>query len=123
MKNKNYKTIEWLLRIVVSMTFLGHGVFALKGNATWLVYLETVGFSIERSKELLMIIGALDLLVAVIILIKPFKYVVLWAVIWAFSTAFIRPISGEPIWAFIERGANWGAPLALYLMLLKKSTK
>ena len=59
----------------------------------------------------------LDILIAIIILFKPYKYIVVWMVLWAFSTALIRPLSGEPIWAFIERGANWGAPLALYCLL------
>jgi hypothetical protein len=33
--------------------------------------------------------------------------------IWGFWTALVRPIVGEPIWDFVERFANWGAPLAL----------
>jgi hypothetical protein len=28
-------------------------------------------------------------------------------------TALIRPISGDPIWDFVERFANFAAPLAL----------
>ena len=115
------KRLELLLRIAVCMTFFGHGMVALGGSVKWLVYLETVGFSIETAKDLIIAIGALDLVVALVILFKPYKYVVLWAVIWAFSTALIRPISGEPIWAFIERGANFGAPLVLFLLLNNKS--
>ena len=115
------KRLELLLRIAVCMTFFGHGMVALGGSVKWLVYLETVGFSIETAKDLILAIGALDLVVALVILFKPYKYVVLWAVIWAFSTALIRPISGEPIWAFIERGANFGAPLVLFLLLNNKS--
>jgi len=36
---------------------------------------------------------------------------------WGFRTALLRPIVGEPIWDFIERWANWGAPLALLLLI------
>ncbi|MFC2110487.1 hypothetical protein ACFLRU_06695 [Bacteroidota bacterium] len=111
------KTVAWVLRIVISLTFIGHGTFAILGNVHWLTYLNTVGFSIEMAKEVIVIIGVLDIIVAIMMLIKPYKYVVLWAFIWAFATALIRPISGESILAFIERGANWGAPLALYLLL------
>ena len=46
--------------------------------------------------------------------------IVLWALFWAFSTAVIRPLSGESIWAFIERGANWIAPLVLFNLLNNK---
>lgn len=117
MKITSLQPVEYVLRIAVFLTFIGHGSVALQGNPVWLGYLLTVGFSIEHAQTLLFLIGLLDVLVAITILIKPFKYVVLWAVLWAFTTALIRPVSGEMIWAFVERGANWGAPLALYLLL------
>lgn len=105
------------------MTFLGHGIVAIGKNANWLVYLETVGFSVKISSQLILLIGISDILVAIFMIIKPYRYIVLWAVIWAFSTALIRPISGEPIWAFVERGANWGVPLVLFLLLQMKLKK
>jgi sorbitol-specific phosphotransferase system component IIC len=64
---------------------------------------------------LLMWIGILDMLVALIVLVKPIRVVLLWAALWGFWTALLRPIVGEPIWDFVERSANWGAPLALLL--------
>ena len=114
---RNLKKIELILRFAVFMTFLGHGILALMVTPKWLVYLQTVGFSLDASKKLIVIIGMIDVLVAITILLKPFKHVVLWAVIWAFSTALIRPIAGQSILAFIERGANWGAPMALLYLL------
>ncbi|WP_034040765.1 hypothetical protein [Wocania ichthyoenteri] len=117
------KLLELLLRTSVFLTFFGHGIVAIKGNEHWLVYLETVGFSREISDELIFYIGALDIIIALIILLRPNRYLVLWTVIWAFSAALIRPISGEPIWAFIERGSNWLAPLVLYLLILNKNIK
>ena len=123
MKSISIKSIEYVLRIAVFMTFFGHGYLALMGNVSWLVYLETVGVSVENGMKIMPVIGALDILIAIIILIKPYRYIIVWMVLWAFSTALIRPLSGEPIWAFIERGANWGAPLALLFVLnLKKSS-
>jgi hypothetical protein len=115
------KNLKYLLRIAIFLTFLGHGISAIKGNNLWLAYLEVVGFSLEKSKELILIIGIFDVIIAFIILLKPYKYVVLWSVIWAFSTALIRPISGEPIWEFIERGSNWITPLILYISITKSS--
>lgn len=108
-----------LFRIGIFSTFFGHGYLALTRKKAWIPYLEVVGFSNEQALYLLPFIGILDLLVAFIILIKPNKYVLLWAVIWAFSTALIRPISGESIFAFIERGANWILPL-IFLLSHKK---
>ena len=123
MKSLSIRSIEYILRIAIFMTFFGHGYLALMGNVSWLVYLETAGISVENGMKIMPVIGALDILIAVIILFKPYRYIIVWMVLWAFSTALIRPLSGEPIWAFIERGANWGAPLALLFVLnLKRSS-
>ncbi len=115
-----YRRVELLLRIAVFFTFLGHGVVAVNGNPQWSIYLETLGLSKKLAMEMMLYIGILDIAVAVLTLLKPYKYVVLWAFVWAFSTALIRPISGESIWAFVERGSNWIVPLVLYLVLFKK---
>jgi len=115
------KKLEWLLRITIGCTFMGHGMFAILGLQSWYRYLQVVGIAVEQAKSLVIGIGYLDLLVALFILIKPNKYMLLWAIIWAFSTAIIRPFAGEPIWAFVERAANWAAPLALF-MILKHNT-
>ncbi len=58
-------------------------------------------------------IGALDLVVAALVLFKPLRIVLAWAVFWALLTAIIRPIAGLSFLEFVERGANWTAPLAL----------
>lgn len=108
-----------LFRIGIFSTFFGHGYLAFTKNKSWIPYLEVVGFSKEQSLHVLPLIGILDILVAIIILIKPNKIVILWAVIWTFSTALIRPISGESIFAFIERGANWILPL-IFLLIYNK---
>ncbi len=117
----NIKTINWVLRIAVAGEFLGHGVFALQGKQAWIGWIQQLtGVEIGTAATLLTLIGLMDLFVALIILARPIRWVVLWAVFWGFWTALVRPIVGEPIWDFVERWANWGAPLALFL-LLKKS--
>ena len=113
--------LEWFLRIGVFLTFLGHGVFAFSGNTYWLPYLTIFGFSEDIALQLMSIIGVVDILVAISILLKPYKIVVLYALLWAFTTALMRLISGESIWSFIERGANWIVPLCLYLVLSYKT--
>ncbi|WP_034040919.1 hypothetical protein [Wocania ichthyoenteri] len=117
MKKSNLKLIEWTLRIGVFMTFLGHGIFAIQGNPNWIKYLETVYIPTEIAQSLITYIGCLDIVVAIFVLLKPYKQIVIWAIFWCFLTALIRPISGESIWAFIERGANFMAPLALYYII------
>lgn len=119
--HRNIDNLEWILRVGIFLTFLGHGVIAFQRNEGWAIYLETVGFSNEMALNIMPYIGILDILVAIMILVYPMKVVILWAFVWAFSTALIRFVAGDPIWAFVERGSNWVLPLALLLYQIKKN--
>ncbi|HXK39685.1 MAG TPA: hypothetical protein VJ837_02530 [Candidatus Paceibacterota bacterium] len=113
----NSKLLEWVLRIAVAGEFLGHGVFALQQKAQWLGWIgEMTGATPETAAALLTLVGVADILVALIVLVRPIRIVLLWAVFWGFWTALVRPLVGEPVWDFVERWANWGAPLALLLL-------
>ena len=115
--SNNQKAI-WALRVGVAGEFLGHGVLALGGKADWVGWFAKFGVSDPATAtNLLIAIGILDICVALVVLFKPMKPVLLWAIFWGFWTALIRPIVGMPIWDFVERFANWGAPLALFYLL------
>ena len=114
----NTKLIEWVLRIAVAGEFIGHGIFALQGRKTWVEWFSIFGISdVGLATQLLFLIGVMDIALAVLILVKPIRIALLWMVFWGFWTALIRPIVGMPIWDFVERWANWGAPLALLLLI------
>ena len=111
--DKKGKITEWILRIGVFGTFLGHGVFALQGKNSWIPLITPFGFSESTAATLLPIIGTKDFIVAFFALLLPLRIILIWATLWAFATALARPIAGDPIWDFVERWANWAAPLAL----------
>lgn len=114
----NIKLIEWVLRIAVAGEFIGHGVFALQGKKDWIAWFAKFGVSdAELAAQLLFVVGLMDILVALIVLFKPIRVALLWAVVWGFWTALLRPLVGMPVWDFVERWANWGAPLALLFMV------
>jgi len=112
-KKDKVSSTEWILRLGIFGTFLGHGVFALQIKQGWIPYFTSVGISESLAKLLLPWIGTMDLLVAIIVLVAPIRIVLAWAAIWGFWTALLRPIAGEPVWDFVERWANWAAPLGL----------
>ena len=66
---------------------------------------------------LLTVIGIVDVLLAVLVLLRPIPIALLYMTLWGLWTAFLRPIAGEPIWDFVERFANIGAPLALLFLV------
>lgn len=118
----NSKFIEWILRIAVFGEFLGHGVFALQGKQAWVEWFSKFGVSdAGLAAQLLFLVGLADITVALIVLFRPVRWVLLWAAFWGFWTALVRPLVGEPIWDFVERSANWGAPLALYYLLGRRN--
>jgi uncharacterized membrane protein YphA (DoxX/SURF4 family) len=111
----NSKKIQWILRIAVAGEFIGHGVFALQQKEGWIKYFEAVGFSPESALTVMPLIGVMDLALAILVLVKPIRIAVLWMAVWGLWTAMIRwPVGPDPFWDFVERWANWGAPLALF---------
>ena len=114
----NSKKIEWILRVAVAGEFIGHGFFALQGRKAWVDWFSIFGISdAQTATKLLLLIGLTDIILGGLILIKPVRLVLLWMVFWGFWTALMRPIAGDSIFEFVERWANWGAPLALLFLL------
>lgn len=114
----NSKLTEWVLRIAVAGEFIGHGVFALEGKKDWIGWFAKFGVPDPGvAAQLLFLIGVMDVALAILVLVKPVRLALLWMVFWGFWTALLRPLVGMPIWDFVERWANWGAPLALLLLL------
>ena len=113
----NTKAI-WVLRVAVAGEFIGHGVFALQGKKDWVEWFAQFGVSDPTvATQLLFILGIIDITLAVLVLVRPVRLALLWMVFWGFWTALLRPIVGMPVWDFVERWANWGAPLALLFLL------
>lgn len=119
------KVIEWILRIGLFGEFLGHGVFAWQLKPRFLEMLAAMtGIAGQTAETLMRTIGALDIVVGVLAILKPIRIVLIYAAIWGFLTAVARPVAGDPIWDFVERWANWAVPLALlYVRGLPKNWK
>jgi hypothetical protein len=111
------KSVEWILRLGVFGTFLGHGLFALSIKQDWFKYFTGIGIAESSIPALLVLIGIMDISVAFFVLFKPVRVILGWAVLWAFVTAVIRPLTGDffglDFLDFVERAANFMAPLAL----------
>lgn len=115
---QSIKKAEWALRIAVAGEFIGHGVFALQGKKDWVSWFAQFGVPDPAlATQILFFVGLMDILLALIVLVRPVRILLLWMALWAFWTALIRPLVGMPVWDFVERWANWGAPLALLLLI------
>ncbi len=116
-----HKKLEWALRIGVAGEFFGHGVLSIEGKADFVKWIGLIlHVSTETATMLLLVIGIVDVLLALLVLFKPMPKALLWMAFWGFWTALVRPIvmylgvTTTGWMDFVERFANWGAPLALY---------
>lgn len=107
--------VPWILRLGVAACFVGHGALGLSRTAAWTPYFAVVGISPEHALALMPWIGALDVMLAGLVLCRPARGVTLYLVGWTLWTALLRPLAGESIWEAVERAGNFGPPFALYL--------
>ncbi|MBC8327479.1 MAG: hypothetical protein H8E31_01895 [Planctomycetes bacterium] len=117
------RALEWILRLAVAGEFLGHGVLALRGEPGFRALITgTLDLSDDFARRALVVIGAVDLGIAALALLKPWRPAILYAAFWGLVTAAARPLSGTTeVWEFFQRFPDWAAPLALWLVLAKRA--
>ena len=97
-KLTSIKKAEWILRIAIFGTYLGHGVLALQLKPSFLELIEGMsGITGTLAANLLYTIGVIDIISAILAIVYPFRLLLIWATLWGFLTAVARPVSGEPI--------------------------
>lgn len=108
--------LHYVLRLAVAMCFIGHGAFGIITKPIWVNYFAVLGIGHDMAYKLMPVLGSFDILLGLIMLVKPIRAIALWLVIWGLITASLRPLSGEPFAELIERAGNFGAPLALLIL-------
>ncbi|MCA1844644.1 MAG: hypothetical protein LC792_15920, partial [Actinobacteria bacterium] len=109
--------LHWALRVGVAMEFVGHGLAGLAHSKAWIPYFTIFGFSRDFSQHHLMYLtGTVDIALALLTLYRPMRAVLLHMTFWGLMTAWLRPLTGESWFELVERGANYGMPLAFLLM-------
>lgn len=115
------KKLEWTLRVGIAAEFIGHGVLAIQGKASWIKWISMItGAEAQTAATLLLLVGIMDVAFGLLVLVRPWNPALLWMTFWGFWTALVRPIVGESWLDFVERGANWAAPLALFFFYKAK---
>ena len=110
------KKIYYTLQIAIAMCFIGHGVFGIVTKPIWCNYFALFGIGQDLSYKLMPAVGSFDLLCGILMLVYPMRALPAWLIVWGAFTALLRPLSGEPFAEFIERGGNYGAPLAFLIL-------
>lgn len=109
--------LHGVLRITIACCFIGHGAWGVITKEGWLPFFRSQGIPDEIAWRLMPIIGAFDILMAVLLIFKPRRILIVWMLLWALWTAILRPIAGTPgTWEFWERAGNYLPPFMLLIL-------
>jgi hypothetical protein len=108
--------LQWILRVAVSLEFIGHGMFGIIGKESWLAYYDVFGISADAAWTLMPLTGAVDITLGVLVLLRPTRAAIAYMAFWGLFTATLRPLADQGIWELVERTYNYGVPAALLLL-------
>ena len=116
----------WVLRAVVSATFLGHGLNMLQESPSHVGLIQKIfenllgkEVSAQTGEAVLDVIGCVDVALAVLLLIRPWRQVVMWMAFFGFAVAV--SCLGAYGWSggwdkAVVRIANGGVPLVIWML-------
>lgn len=134
LKNSDTKKFVFYLKVLITLTFISHGIYALglfypiPGNFITMV-LHIIPIQESQVVNFLFLMGMIDLLVAILLFVpKLSKWVVLYAFIWGILTALARMLSGlhdgfflaifhQYFFETVYRLVHGLVPLAVYKLL------
>jgi uncharacterized membrane protein YphA (DoxX/SURF4 family) len=105
--------LQWILRVAVSLEFIGHGMFGIIGKESWLAYYDVFGISEDAAWTMMPLTGAVDVTLGLLVLLRPTRALIAYMAFWGLFTATLRPLADQGIWELVERSYNYGVPAAL----------
>ncbi|HET9425475.1 MAG TPA: hypothetical protein VFO55_08895 [Gemmatimonadaceae bacterium] len=72
--------------------------------------------AVGAAPEVVPMIGWLEMALAVAVVLVPTPALLIAVAVWKLATEALFPMSGAPIWEFVERGGSYAAPFALVLL-------
>ncbi len=105
------RRLGWILRWTTGLLLFGHGALGLLVQKPILAtQYSLIGLPGAAAEPL---IGGFGCLLALAVLLKPDRRLLLGVVAWKLAMEALNPLAGSPVWAFIEHGGSYAAPLAL----------
>ena len=112
--------LHGLLRLATAGAFIGHGAYGvLMEKRGWYGFFDALGVSMTTvdTHHLMRWVGGFEMVLGALALVAPVRALLLVLCGWKLATEFIwYPLHGLPAWEFVERWANYTAPLALLLV-------
>lgn len=114
--DKANKQVEYCLRIAAFLLILGHGWLNLQMKEALINQYTSLGFS--NPQQTAQIIGFMEMIAALVILIKPFRSLIFIIFLWKMSSELFYP--HYELFEWIERGGSYGVLLALWFITEQK---
>lgn len=112
------------LRVATSLLLIGHagyGAFMHKQMlANQYAAIGLSGFP-GGLGALVSSVGWFEMLLGVAVLIAPMPPLLIFIFVWKVATEMLYPVSGDPIWEWVERGGSYAAPLALFVLMSRSA--
>jgi hypothetical protein len=107
--------IAWTLRATTALLLIGHAGFDFAMHKDWSEYAAVIGIgpATFASHPLRPWAGWVEFALGLLVFARPTRGLLVFVCAWKLGTEALRPMAGEPVWEFIERGGSYGAPLAL----------
>ena len=102
-----------VLRFVVFFLFLGHGCLNLMEKKSLLNQYIALGFI--NPAEVAQTIGLFEIIAALSVLVRPFRFILLTLFFWKISSELFYP--NHELFEWIERSGSYGAILGLWFVL------
>jgi hypothetical protein len=111
-------TLVWLLRFTTGMLLIGHGGIGAIIAKDWTPYFAVlgVGAATVEASALIPLVGWCEIALGLLVMARPSAALLVFVCVWKVGTEWLRPMAGEPLWEFIERGGSYAAPLVLLLL-------
>jgi hypothetical protein len=111
--------VGWVLRLTTVLLLLGHGALNLIVRKP--LFAMQYGVIGLHGAWMEPVVGAVEMALALAVLVRPGVTLLLLAVAWKLATEALSPVAGSPIWVFVEHGGSYAAPLALALLVAARS--
>ena len=100
-----------------ALLLAGHGWLALQGKPLLQTHLAAIG----GTPALVPMLGAIEMVMALVCVIRPGARLLIGVAAWKVATEGLFPLAGAPIWEFVERAGSYAAPLAGALLLHRRA--
>jgi hypothetical protein len=116
---KHYARMRQVLAATTCLLLLGHGTLALAAKPMLVQHWQSVGFIATQvdAQALTRMMGAWEVVLAFLVLLRPTPVVCLTIIAWKLFTESLFVVVGAPAWEVLERGGDYGTPLALLVVL------